>query len=179
MAIVDNCVLSSLAKIERLELLKEFFSQDVKSPPSVMAELEEEAIRGFDFVRAIKQVRTFSSARVSSKRWLLITSLTEEEEELSAVIMAEAGLAKPDADCIALGERRKEILVTDDAYAEKVAQERQVRVFDLKTFLEACIIKGIIRSLEEVKQIILGLKEKDFYEFRSDDQQALLSYFER
>jgi predicted nucleic acid-binding protein len=178
MAIVDNCILSSLAKIERLELLKDFFSHDVKTPPSVMDELGEEAIRGFDFVKAVRRVMTFSSAVVSPKRWLLVTPLTEEEEELSATIMAETGLAKPDADCIALGEKRKEILLTDDAYAGRVAQRRQVQVFDLKTFLEACIVKGIINTLEEVKQIILELKKKDFYEFSSEDQQVLFSYFE-
>lgn len=178
MAIVDNCILSSLAKIERLELLKDFFSHDVKTPPSVMDEFGEEAIRGFDFVKAIKQVRTFSSARVSPERWLLVTPLTEEEEELSAIIMTEAGLAKPDADCIALGERRKEVLLTDDTFAGKVAQERQVQVFDLKTFLEACIIKGIINTLEEIKLIILELKKRDFYEFSREDQEALLSHFE-
>lgn len=177
MAIVDNWILSSLAKIERLEHLKDFFSQDVKTPPSVMEELEE-AIRGFNFVKAIKGIKTFSSASLSPERWLLVAPLTEGEEELSAAIMAEVGLAKPDADCMALAERRKEILLTDDAYAGKVAQERGVQVFDLKTFLEACIIKGIIKTLKEVKWIISELRRKDFYEFSSEDQEALLSHFE-
>jgi hypothetical protein len=49
-------------------------------------------------------------------------------------------------------------------------------IYDLLTFLEACIVKGIIQK-EELIEIVSLLKKKDFYKFSEDDENELFSYF--
>ena len=73
---------------------------------------------------------------------------------------------------------RKMLLLSDDKYLGKMAINEEVEyVFDLVTFLEACIVKGIIQK-EELIEIVSLLKKRDFYVFSEDDRRELFSYFE-
>ena len=73
---------------------------------------------------------------------------------------------------------RKMVLLSDDKYLGKMAINEEVEhVYDLLTFLEACIVKGIIQK-EELIEIVSLLKKRDFYEFSEDDREELFSYFE-
>ncbi|MCD6092888.1 MAG: hypothetical protein J7J38_02630 [Candidatus Aenigmarchaeota archaeon] len=54
-----------------------------------------------------------------------------------------------------------------------------IKIFDLKIFLEACILNGLIKTLDEVKEIISNLKKKDFYEFSEEDKDELFYFFEK
>jgi len=56
MPVVDTCILSSLAKIDRLSLLKIF--KDCMITPSVLNELDKNRIAGFKFVERIDEVLT-------------------------------------------------------------------------------------------------------------------------
>ena len=72
---------------------------------------------------------------------------------------------------------RKMLLLSDDKYLGKMAINEEVEhVYDLLTFLEACIVKGIIQK-EELIEIVSLLKKRDFYEFSEDDKKELFSYF--
>ena len=59
MVVVDTCVLSSLAKIDGLDLLREFFD-DVVVVPSVAGEVER--VGWAKFARSIKEVLYFEKA---------------------------------------------------------------------------------------------------------------------
>jgi len=178
MVVVDNCILSSLAKIDRLDLLRKFF-KNIETPFSVLRELQEEKLRGFEFVKRIEKITTFSEKKLSKERWLLITPLNDLEIKLSNEIKLQTQVSEVDADTIAIAKNRNKILLTDDTYAGNIAQQRGVKVFDLKTFLEACVIDGLIKTSNEIKQIISALKKKDFYEFSEEDKYELLSLFEK
>ena len=54
MVVVDNNVLSSLAKIERLALLPEIFDE-VATVPSVLDELHRDEVAGYAFVERIDE----------------------------------------------------------------------------------------------------------------------------
>ena len=72
---------------------------------------------------------------------------------------------------------RKMLLLSDDKYLGKMAINEEVEhVYDLLTFLEACIVKGIIQK-EELIEIVSLLKKRDFYKFSEDDKKELFSYF--
>ena len=52
MVIIDNNILSSLAKANRLDLLEKLF-EEVRTTPEVMHEFRDEAIIGYEFVENI------------------------------------------------------------------------------------------------------------------------------
>lgn len=178
MAVVDNCILSSLAKINRLDLLTRFFD-NIETPFSVLRELGEEEIRGFEFVQIIEGIVAFSEEELSEKKWLLITPLNEIEIRISTEIKSQMNVSGIDADCIAIAENRNKILLTDDRYTGEIAERRAIKVFDLKTFLEACIMAGLIKTSDEIRQIISDLRKRDFYEFSDEDKTNILSFFEK
>ncbi|MBA7515282.1 hypothetical protein ES705_07321 [subsurface metagenome] len=73
---------------------------------------------------------------------------------------------------------RREILLSDDRYLGKIALREGIKhVYDLLTFLEACIAKGMIQK-EDLIEIISLLKIRDSYKFSEDDKEELFSYFE-
>lgn len=77
-----------------------------------------------------------------------------------------------------LAKSRNAILLTDDTYIGKVASEEGVKnVYDLKGVLEANIIEGGIENRKELEEIIVSLKQKDYYLFSEDDLRELFSYF--
>lgn len=73
---------------------------------------------------------------------------------------------------------RKMILFSDDKYLGKTAISEEVEhVYDLLTFLEACIVKNIVQKGELI-EITSLLKERDFYVFSEKSKKELFSYFE-
>ena len=56
MTLVDNNVLSSLAKIDRLGLLNSLF-EEVSTTPSVLDELQSDKVSGYDFVNRLDAVK--------------------------------------------------------------------------------------------------------------------------
>ena len=81
-------------------------------------------------------------------------------------------------ECIAIAKMRREILLSDDKYLVKIAIKEGVEhVYDILTFLEACIAKRMIQKVELIELISL-LKSRDSYKFSKADKEALFSYFE-
>ena len=98
MALVDNNVLSSLAKIDRLELLPSVF-ETVETPLSVIDELDRAAAEGYNFVTRIDAVKSYNDG------WLEIVSPTGTELEL-ADELGDHALSSTDARCLAIASQR-------------------------------------------------------------------------
>lgn len=165
MVIVDNNVLSSLAKIERLGLLPEIFDE-VTTVSSVFDELHRDEVAGYEFVERIDDSKGYRGG------WLHIQSMTEAELQLADEIV-DSSLAFTDAACIAVAHHRDERLLTDDGHAGEMASQRGVEVWDLKLLLEAAITKELIESETEIETVLNDLREKDGYRFSDDDRQDL------
>ncbi len=173
MTVIDTCVLSSLAKIDRLGLLRTSF-ENIIATPSVVNEIEE--VGETEFVKRIKEALYFEE--IEEEKFILVVSLSSKELQYAHKLKTEYGLSIADSECIAVAKVRKMLLLSDDKYLGKMAINEEVGyVFDLVTFLEACIVKGIIQK-EELIEIVSLLKERDFYEFSEDDRRELFSYFE-
>jgi len=166
MVIVDNNVLSSLAKIGRLTLLPGLF-EDVATVPSVFDELHRDDVAGYEFVERIDDVKSYRGG------WLGVRSMTESELQTADEIV-DSSLAFTDAECIAAASHRDERLLTDDGHAGEMASQRGVEVWDLKLLLEAAISEGLVESEEEIETIIRELRTKDGFRFSADDRQDLL-----
>ena len=104
--------------------------------------------------------------------------LSSKELQYAYTLKNEYGLSIADSECIAVAKIRKHVLLSDDKYLGRTAVNEGVEhVYDLLTFLEACIVKGILRK-GELTEIVSLLKKRDFYKFSGDDEKELLSYFE-
>jgi len=109
---------------------------------------------------------------------LLPRLASQKELEYAHKLKTEYGLSITDSECIALAKMREMILLSDDKYLGKTAINEGVEhIYDLLTFLEACIVKGRIQK-DKLIEIVSLLKKRDFYEFSEDDKRGLFSYFE-
>lgn len=165
MVVVDNNVLSSLAKIEQLELLPDLF-EEVGTVPSVLDELHRDEVAGYEFVDRIDEIKGYRGG------WLRVRSPTEPELQLADEIV-DSSLAFTDAECIAVAENRDERLLTDDRHAGEMAAQRGVDVWDLKLFLQAALFEDLIESESELESVIEDLQDEDGYRFSRDDRRDL------
>ena len=173
MVVVDTCIMSSLAKIDELDLLHEFFG-DIIVVPSVADEVER--VEWAKFARSIKEVLYFEKA--GENEFVLVVPLSSKELQYAYTLKTGCGLSIADSECIAVAKIRKRVLLSDDKYLGRMAVNEGVKhVYDLLTFLEACIVKGIIQK-DKLTEIVSLLKKRDFYRFSSDDEKELFSYFE-
>jgi len=116
MTLVDNNVLSSLAKIDQLALLDAVFDE-VATTPTVLDELHSDSVAGYAFVDRIDDLKSYNGG------WLQIRSPTESELELTDAIVDET-LSYTDAECLAIAEQRAERLLTDDTHLGTTAVQR-------------------------------------------------------
>ncbi len=176
MVLVDNNILSSLAKVGRLDLLKELFGE-VMTTPSVMEEFRDERIEGYDFVDRIYDARTFGE--VTEDKWLQLTSLSNQENQAKEEVLGRGGpLGVADSECLVIADNRDEVLLTDDTYLGSRAMSEDIDVYDLETLLEACIRDGVIEDSEELKEILEGIENRDYYSFAPGFKEKLLSVLE-
>jgi predicted nucleic acid-binding protein len=173
MTVIDTCILSSLAKIDRLDLLPTVF-RDIITTPSVLNEIEKTGEA--KFVKRIKESVYFDE--IGGGEFIFVVPLSQKELQYAHKLKTEYGLSIADSECIAVAKMRKMILLSDDKYLGKMAiNEGAEHVYDFLTFLEACILKGIIQK-DELIEIVSLLKKRDFYEFSDNDKRELFSYFE-
>ncbi|MGB8216084.1 MAG: PIN domain-containing protein [Candidatus Methanoperedens sp.] len=174
--IIDTCILSSLAKIDRLDLLDILFKKHFGYiTPSILNELNINKIAGFKFVEKIEEKISF--IQVKNKICVLSPDSKELEQAYKFKEMYKLSLA--DCESIVLAKSRKDILLTDDSYLGKVASQEGIKkIFDLKSLLEANIIEGKISNRKELEEIIESLKQKDYYSFSEDDLRGLFAYFQ-
>jgi predicted nucleic acid-binding protein len=170
MTLVDNNVLSSLAKIDRLELLNSLF-KEVATTPSVLDELQSDKVSGYDFVNRIDDNKHYNSG------WLHIRSPTEQDIALTEGIV-DASLSFTDAECIAIAERRGERLLTDDGHAGEIASQRgDIDVWDLALFIEGCVKKGLIKDEGQLNTLLQDLHQQDCYRFSQSDRNRMYDRF--
>lgn len=177
MALVDNNILSSLAKARNLSLLSEFFVE-VKTTPEVIEEFRNEVMDGYKFVDRINEVKTF--AETKEEGWLSVVSLTGgENRKKGKVLDSNESLGIADAKCLVVAEERNEILLTDDTYLGNKARSQGIKVYDLETFLEACVREEVIVDASHLRNILEEIEEKDYYSFSGGFKNRLFSIFEK
>lgn len=166
--LVDNNILSSLAKTNKLDLLNQLFDT-VYTIPAVLDELHHNQISSNQFVERIDTVKTYNGG------WLTVDSPSSHELELAEEIVDHA-LSRVDAKCIAVAESREKPLLTDDSHVGQVCSQRGTSVWDLKLFIAACIQQSHLNE-EELKELITDLEEQDGYRFSEQDRDDLFNRF--
>lgn len=169
MTVVDNNILSALAKIERLALLPSIF-EAVGTPVAVIDELHRAEVAGYEFVERINARKSYNDG------WLEIISPTDAELRLAEDIRDHA-LSTTDARCIAVASERDRPLLTDDGHVATIGQQRGVAVWDLVLLLKTAIRAEHIESANELSRVMEDLRYTDGYRFTSEDEETLFESF--
>lgn len=163
--VLDADILSSLAKIKRLDLIKSLFSEYEIVVPS---EIYEEILRckklGLNFVDEIEEVLG---------DWLGIQHLSRELEEKANKLKTEAGLGH-EADAIVLAKSQSGIFLSNDNNALNEAEKYGVPAFNLQNLIQDAILDGLINSSSHIRQIKADLKRLDYFEFKPEINQYLV-----
>ncbi len=158
--VLDTGFISSLFKINRLDLVKKLFNVKAACiPNAVLVELTEAR-----FFKEFLSIVVPSYSGITGDRWIIV-------EDSKPIEVMDLGMGEREAISLALSKGA--ILLIDDQTAKEKSIELGIKAFDLNMFLHACKEKGLIPQ-EEMKTIITALKEKDHYDFKNSVEKELL-----
>ena len=160
MIIVDACILSSLSKIRRLELLLEFDEIITTSPViNELIESENEEI-----------IQPLTKAL---RKWIRVlddvdygrASIIQRSFPYLSLVDCELLVACQDNDCI---------LFSDDGRLLNVAgREYKIESYALHEIMLALKRTKVLNN-QDIKEIIIELEKKDRYKFSSGKEKQLL-----
>jgi predicted nucleic acid-binding protein len=160
MILVDTNILSSFAKIDRLELLFMVFRQKTLCiSPNVFQELKDAKDKRYDFVEPIFDLLQYHKLKL----------LPMEEDEYLLMLQLPKYLGKGELDSIAICTRRNYSLLSNERKVIKFCEENGIDHFDLNGILNALWMFDIV-SKEEVVLIIKEMEEKDNLKIVSKDE---------
>ncbi len=149
MIIVDTDFMSSFLKIGKLDLLRDFFKEDLYIPLSVLKEISQT-----DLIKELIE-----------KKYVRVRSIEEVDVRDTGV------LGRGELECISLASEN-DIVLMDDRKAGKIAMENNVKVVNIPGFLLA-LKKSNYLTQNQLKEIMDDLKEKDYYHFTKSDEKKL------
>jgi predicted nucleic acid-binding protein len=164
--IVDSSTLSNFARAGCLNLLKTIFHAGLLTTSDVIEEIE----RGSEKYPELRMVLN------ELNLWLkVVDELTEEEQSLirNLGITYEEFEEGADASLLAVAKKRYLVLITDDKYLKKVAEQEGVKVVGTVEILEEAINRGLIRSVEELKQIVIDMAHVARFRLKDADLKRL------
>lgn len=160
MIVVDNCILSSLSKIGRLDLLKNF--ENLFITPGVI----QEAMKSED-------TKIVESISLALDDWLSIKSI-KKTQDITDIQSKHPALSNIDCEMILLCKEEKGILLSDDTKLINISEnEFNIETFDLLELLLALKNKEKIKS-DDINKIVNDLEEKDRYIFSKDKLKSLI-----
>lgn len=158
--LLDTDFLSSFLKIDRCDLIRSFYQvEQVFIPAAVHRELAQ----------------TDLLTELLAIPWI---SVWPEETLSDEEVMQDPGfeaLGCGEQACILGAHSATDaVLLTSDNVARRFAQSQGLVAVSIPVFLLACRVSGLLDP-EQMAQIIEDLKTKDFYEFRAEIRDLLLS----
>ena len=164
--IVDSSTLSNFARAGYLNLLKTLFHAGLLTTSDVIEEIE----RGSE---KYPELRTVLNER---NLWLkVVDELTEEERSLirNLRITHKEFEDGADASLLAVAKKRNLVLITDDKYLKKIAEQEDVKVVGTVEILEEAINRGLIHGVEELKQIVRDMEHMARFRLKDSDLKRL------
>ena len=141
---IDADVLSTFAKVKRLDLLAKVFGKsELLICPAVLSDLKRSKS---DLVRDVAASNLFHHA-----------SLSRQEQQLLEKIYSSMILGLGESECIALCKTRNDVFVTNDRKAGEMAEQIGVSVVDLETILYS--LKDLLDK-NQLKQLITNIESK-------------------
>jgi len=175
MIIVDTSILSSLAKIKYLHLIKEIFCKEqIVICSAVKNELLVSKEKGYEFVDRILKHTALKVDELDNTRWLLIRYPDEQVSvEIKDIYDKYPHIHFGEIESIAFAKIHDTALLIDDRRALNVAKKENIQSFTLPAIIHYA--KDIeILTVEEISNIIHFLEIKDHYLFKYDVKRTLL-----
>jgi predicted nucleic acid-binding protein len=72
-----------------------------------------------------------------------------------------------------VAKERSLVLITDDKYLKKIAEQEGVKVVGTVEILEEVRNRGLIRSVEELKQIVIDMEHMARFRLKEADLKRL------
>lgn len=142
---IDADVLSTFAKIKRLDLLAKVFGKsELLICPAVLSDFGRSKSK---LVRDVAESKLFSHVNLSN-----------QERNLAEKIYSRKNLGMGETECIALCKTGNAIFVTNDSKAAELAEKLGVNVVDLEAILYS--LKDLMDK-NQLKQIITDIESKD------------------
>ncbi len=155
MIILDTDFLSSFLKIDKLDLVKDFFGEDLLYIP-------------LSVLKEISQTELISN--LIEKKYIIVKSTKRLN------VKGFEALGNGEIECISLSSE-KDLVLMDNKNAGKIAIENGVKVVSIPSFLLAMKKSNYINQ-GQLNKIIDDLKEKDYYSFAKEDEEKLRGTFE-
>lgn len=147
--ILDCDIVSTIAKIDRIDLLFDLFEKSrLFIPDAVYVELLEAEKMGFEFPK-----RVFNSR-------IELATLSQQELKDFEDIVKNLKIHSGEAEGIAIARRRGGVFLTNDRVAVKFCEQEDVAVLDLKDVLKL-VARNRIVDENEMLQIINNIEKKD------------------
>ncbi len=126
-------------------------------PTGVYEELERSKEIGYDFPD-----RIFSYTKT-------ISMDDDELEEYKIYLTEKRKLDKGELQCLVISASRDFTFLTNDTLARKEAKNKGIKTYNLAEIIRAVYLDGEL-SKNEVKEIIMELKEKDHFYFSDETE---------
>lgn len=144
MTIFDTDILSTFAKINRLDLIKRLFGT-IYITPMIKEELLAPLEYGYKFPLQILNDST---------------AIMPTEGELSLYSNFRTKLGKGEAEAISIARTRKLSFVTNDKVAQEIAKENGVNIISIQAILKASLEKHFLSQVE-LFEVIKDMGFKD------------------
>jgi predicted nucleic acid-binding protein len=160
MIIVDNNILSTFAKIGRLDVLFRLFPQrQIAIVPAVYNELRFGIRKG--------HVQLEDVMEMVEKKSIRLITLTEAEIFLKPTLPV--SFDEGELESVAACKFRKITLLTNERSVKNWCVKEDIKYADLPDLLRACW-RSEVMSKKEVKTLIEEIEEKDNITFKSKEE---------
>jgi predicted nucleic acid-binding protein len=160
MILVDTNILSTLAKVGKLDLLSQLFPQDeIGLVPAVYEEVHTGVEKGYSTLQSIL-------ALVKQGRVHLVPL---SEEELVIKTNLPRSFDEGEREIGAVAKQRQWPVLTNEKLVKNWCQRERIPCVDLPTFLRALWQAGIMMK-EEVAVLINEIENKDRVVFKNKEQ---------
>lgn len=134
MIVADASVLVALAKMQRLDLLRQVYGKVVVGP-IVKAEVVDQG-------KAIAAPGVEQVEKALEEGWIQVVRLTAGERGLMQRLIKTSRLDAGEAECLALAHSRKRMLIVDDKEARALAEAMRLKYLGTAAVLLEAFIKG-------------------------------------
>ena len=150
MIVFDTDVLSTFAKVNKLNLLFELFNgNELFYTPSVKLDLQRAQEKDYGFVE-----------RIFNYRFKIIPLSKKETESANKIGIRRKDLHRGEIESLALCKLRNYIFVSNDKRALKVAESLEITCLSLSDILRSFITENIL-TISETEQLIKEIELKD------------------
>lgn len=151
MLVMDSDFLSAFLKIDELDLVRDFFNDEILIPRTVFRE-----ISATDLIKKLEK-----------------EEIKVEDVEMGKLKGNWKDLGQGEIECILLCSK-EDLLLMNDKKAGKVAKRNELKPTNILGFLLSLKEKNFIK-VERLEKIIPNLEEKDYYQFKKEIKRKLLS----